>query len=68
MKMAENSSAPAGSMDDKDLEKAVRKLSDLNEKLEKEGPGKPMDPLEEFRKIVDVIQKVNKKYLPSKDT
>jgi len=49
-------------MEKEDIEKAVDKIEYINNELEKKGPGKPLDPLEKFKEIVERIREVTRAY------
>jgi hypothetical protein len=49
-------------MDEKDIKEAVNKMNHINDRLEKEGPGSPLDPVAEFKRLVERIKKITGKY------
>lgn len=46
------------------VEKAVRSIGLLNEELEREGPGKALNPVERFKEIMEDVEYLIEKYKP----
>lgn len=58
--------SPLNKVEDKDVEAAVKRIDAVNEELEKRGPGKPVNPVDAFKKLVTKVEQVTEKYRPRK--